>query len=357
MQTLQTLIEAKPETYGGLGLARGELAALTGTMRDETDDFEVEEIPAYEPCGVGEHLFLKIEKRGVSAFGLRQRLQDAFELSDHEIGTAGMKDQAAVTRQWVSVPARCEPHVALLDGDGLRVLAATRHGNKLRTGHLRGNRFTILVRGLTADDQVGAEAIAARIASHGVANFYGPQRFGAKGDTAAIGRALLEGRRNEVPRRFLERKQRTFALSALQSQVFNHVLMRRLEQWPTSTVLAGDLMVKVNGAMFVAQDVAVETERFARREIVPTGPMFGNDVMAPTGDALAFEEAAIATMAIGRQYVVKWGKGLPGARRALFIYPDNLTITTEAAGLRFSFGLPPGAYATVVMASFLTHVQ
>ncbi len=53
-----------------------------------------------------------------------------------------------MTRQWLSVPARAEASLAALapGARAPRALAHARHGNKLRVGHLRGNRFRIRIR-------------------------------------------------------------------------------------------------------------------------------------------------------------------------------------------------------------------
>src|SRR5262249_55879398 len=154
----------------------------------------------------------------------------------------------AVTRQQVSVPATAEPNLPKLEGDGIRVLRVSRHGNKLKPGHLRGNRFRILVR----DPDLGAgqqlAPLVERLRRDGLPNYYGPQRFGREGDTLAIGLALLRGeqptdrsgQRLNLRSGFL----RKFALSAAQSGLFNLCLGRRLTDGLLRQVLAGDVMAK-----------------------------------------------------------------------------------------------------------------
>ena len=116
--------------------------------------------------------------------------------------------------------SKATPEEALrLQGRGFRVLAAGRHGNKLRPGHLRGNRFRIVVRGVVPEAIARARTVCARLAETGVANLFGPQRFGKRGDNAELGRAILL-RERQVRDRFLRR----IALSALQSELFNRCL-------------------------------------------------------------------------------------------------------------------------------------
>src|SRR5262245_36623949 len=123
-----------------------DLPGVGGKIKVHLDDFEVEEIPAYEPCGNGQHLFLWLEKRDLGAEFFVRQIAQRLGIRPGDIGTAGMKDRRAVTRQWVSVPAEAEPRLSQLEGDGIRVLKVSRHGNKLRPGHSHGNRFRVLIR-------------------------------------------------------------------------------------------------------------------------------------------------------------------------------------------------------------------
>src|SRR5437764_7116812 len=162
-----------------------ELPGFGGKIRARDEDFEVEEVPSYEPCGSGDHLFLWVEKRGMAPEYFARRIANKLGISPGAVGTAGLKDRHAVTRQWVSVPKEAEPNVPKLDGDGVRVLKTGLHTNKLKPGHLRGNRFKILVR--DADRAAPADAILDRIRTQGMPNFYGPQRFGHDGSTVDLG--------------------------------------------------------------------------------------------------------------------------------------------------------------------------
>src|SRR5262249_52570204 len=157
------------------------LPGVGGRIKAEPVDFEVEEIPAYEPSGTGDHLFLWIEKTDLGAEYFIRQVARRLGIPNGEVGTAGLKDRRAVTRQWVSVPATFELALPSLEGHGIRVLRVSRHANKLRPGHLRGNRFCILIR--DANRSVDPQPILDRIAAEGLSNFFGPQRFGRGGET------------------------------------------------------------------------------------------------------------------------------------------------------------------------------
>ena len=241
----------------------GHLPGVGGRLKAEPEDFQVEEIPAYEPAGAGDHLFLWLEKRNLPALALTDHVARALGVAARDIGCAGLKDARAVTRQYLSVPVSCQGQLAALDAvPGVRLLAATAHTNKLRTGHLRGNRFVIVVRDVAPTGLAAARAIVAHLQEAGLPNFFGPQRMGRAGATVAQGLALVGA--TAAPPRQLGRGQLRLALSALQAAVFNAGLRQRMDDGLIHQVIDGDVMqVCASGGPFVVQDVARESARFA----------------------------------------------------------------------------------------------
>jgi len=332
-----------------------DLPGIGGLLKQSPDDFIVEEIPAYLPSGEGEHLFLWIEKRDLSAEQLHARVARVLRISRNDVGIAGLKDRRAVTRQFVSVPARCEPLVPELESTESRVLGATRHRNKLRTGHLRGNRFEIVVRNVPDDALARATAITEVVRERGFPNYYGEQRFGIDDSTVELGFDLLAARKQprDIPasrRRFLLR----LALSAVQSRLFNDVLAERLTTGRLHRLEAGDVMqVVASGGCFVVDDVETEQSRFDRRETVVTGPMFGVEMKSPTGAPRDREDAVLDRHGITSAMLAEHRRLIPGARRAALIWPEELTIDAVPDGLRLNFALPSGVYATTLLREFM----
>ncbi|WP_437202233.1 tRNA pseudouridine(13) synthase TruD [Planctomicrobium sp. SH664] len=337
-------------------------AALTlqGRIKSLPEDFVVEEIPAYELSGSGEHRFLWIQKRDVSAEQLLQHIASMLRIRREEIGVAGLKDRWAVTRQWISVPATASPDPSLLNTDQIEVLESRLHGNKLRTGHLRGNRFGILIRpaaGLRFE--VSHLEIAQQVIAHmrtsGIPNYFGDQRFGTTGETLELGLSLLRG--EESPRRipFHRRKFLTrLALSAAQSQLFNGLLTSRIDDGLARVVLAGDVMqVTATGGLFVVDDVEREQQRCDQQETVLTGPIFGPKMKSPTGEVLEREQSALQQAGLKMAHFQAHAKFTSGTRRPYFVWPSELTATLEEEGIRVAFSLPSGSYATVVLREFL----
>jgi tRNA pseudouridine13 synthase len=329
------------------------MAVFTSTP----ETFVVEEIPAYLPSGEGTHTYLWIEKRDLSTPEALKRLARALNVSDRDIGYAGMKDRRATTRQWVSVPG-VEPQAALaVNVEGLRVLEARRHGNKLRVGHLKGNRFEVVLTELGAGEAEAIEAELRALAERGVPNAYGPQRFGGAGDNVRLGLALLRGERRER-----DGRRRRLLLSAVQSEVFNRALALR-ERGGLLRVRAGDVLQKTaSGGLFVTDDLARDQGRVDSGEVVPTGPLPGTrEVEPPEGtEARAIEDEALAEVGVKREEIAAAGRELPGARRPVMLRvtlgepPAAVETQPPPGGLRLRFSLRAGSYATVVLQALST---
>jgi tRNA pseudouridine13 synthase len=338
-----------------LPMLTADLPGIGGQIKTEPEDFEVEEIPAYEPSGAGDFLFLWIEKRDMGAEYFQRQIAQRLHIPPSEIGSAGLKDRRAVTRQMVSVPVVAEPQLGQLEGEGLRLLKVSRHTNKLKPGHLHGNRFRVLIRNPGDGASVQLPPIIERIREQGMPNYYGLQRFGREGETVIHGFALLrgeappptaDGRRPNLRSPFL----RKLALSAAQSALFNHYLAQRLTDGLLRKVLPGDVMAKWPfGGMFVATDQEREQERFDKRETIPAGPMFGRKTFAASGEAAVREASILQQAGLTEASFRGFGKLVQGTRRHNLIYIDDLAATFEPEGVRLVFTLPAGSYATVLL--------
>jgi tRNA pseudouridine13 synthase len=328
-------------------LLTADLPGLGGRVKVELEDFEVEEIPAYAPSGTGDFLYLWIEKRDMGAEYFQRQVARRLDIPPGEIGTAGLKDRRAVARQMVSVPAAVEPRLNQLEGEGIRVLNVSRHSNKLRPGHLHGNRFRLLIRDARRDEEC-LDTILRRLREQGLPNYYGRQRFGRDGETLQLGLALLTGQKPPRPVRnpFL----RKLALSAAQAGLFNAYLASRVTDGLFRTVLPGDVMAKLPfGGLFVADDTVTEQARFDARETVTAGPIFGRKTFPAAAEAARREEDILHTLQLSGASFAGFGKLLQGTRRHNCIYVNDLSANWEVAGLRLSFTLPAGSYATILL--------
>lgn len=387
-----------------------DLPGVGGEIKRYDEDFAVEEIPRYEPGGDGTHLYLTIEKHGMTTPEAISLLAQRLGRRPGEFGYAGLKDAHGVTRQRVSIEHIDPKLVEGLDLTRLRVCDVSRHTNKIKLGHLAGNRFTIRIRDSEPDPLVRVGAILQTLQRRGVPNYFGPQRFGVRGDNAEVGLCVLrrdyagamsrilgrpmaferpdiqEARRlfdagdyaaaaRAWPKRFrdqarlctilverdgnakrawqtVRRQQRALYFSALQSALFNQVVARRIGQ--LDRILPGEVAwIHRNGACFHVEDVAAEQPRCNTFEISPTGPLFGRKMKAPSGAVADLEIAVLRDVGLEPLEVASPEHArLDGARRPLRVpLADTSCDAGEDQHGRFvevRFALPPGSYATVV---------
>ena len=329
---------AQPRAYGE--------AVLTARFRVAPEDFFVDEMPAFEPAGQGEHLLLSIEKRGMNTAFAAKRIAAWAGIPEMGIGYAGMKDRHAVTRQRVSVhlPKRVAPDLATLQSDDLRILESHWHNRKLPRGALAGNRFVLLLRDVQGD-RAAIETRLAKIRDHGLPNYFGEQRFGREGDNVDAARRMFAGQRVN------KREQRSIYLSAARSEVFNAVLGARIEAGNWNTGAEGEVwMLDGTHSVFGPEPISPELQQRAeRQDIHPTGPMWGQGELRSSGVVRAVEETATAPFADLRAGLEK--AELKQERRALRVRVANLCWQwPEEAVLRLDFALAPGTYATGLLA-------
>lgn len=325
------------------------LSAPGGVLKHVPGDFVVEEIPAYAPSGEGDFDYLWVEKVDVAGPVLAKEIARRLKIPRGEVGMAGMKDRRARTRQWLSVPARRDtPAEAIVGPVGqtgeIRLLEVSRHGNKLKTGHLLGNRFEVRVRERAPEGDAEVVAAVAAMAARGFVNTFGAQRFG-RGDTVGLGLQVLKGR---GPR---DKRMKRLALSALQSSCFNHWAAERAADGLLETAIEGDVLQKLDsGGVFVCEDPATDSARVAAGELVITGPLPGSKPTRAKGAAAAREAETLAALGIREADFAPAKKLARGARRPLLVRLEGATAERDEEGLVLRFTLPAGSYATIALA-------
>jgi tRNA pseudouridine13 synthase len=330
-----------------LAFLTGDVPGCGGGFKATPEDFEVEELPAYEPSGEGEHLLVWVEKRGRTTPDVARALARHCGLEERQVTWAGLKDRQAVTRQFLGLPARgAEALLPTFALPGVTLLRWARHRNKLKSGHLHGNRFSLVVRGV--HDRGALDEVVRRLQAAGLPNYYGLQRFGAAGTNAERGRALLlAGGRHR------DRFERKLWLSAYQSELFNRVASERVRRGLLGRALAGDVLKKhPTGGEFRCDEPEVDQARVTAFEVSATGPMFGPEMRAPGGEPEAMEAAVLLDAGVTLETFQAGGDETRGARRALRV-PLQVAVEAVDDGVRLRFELPAGSYATVVLRELL----
>ncbi len=338
--------QASPGTMTEPSWPRTAIPPLTAAvLRATPEDFTVEEQMPFALTGAGEHLWLKLRKRGFNTEQVAKQLARTAGVTRREVGYAGMKDRHAITVQWFSLhlAGRPDPDWGALP-DGMTVVESARHSRKLKTGALAGNRFIIVLRDCLGDCDMVLRR-GEEIRTQGVPNYFGEQRFGHGGGNVAAARAMFAGSGS-----LRDRKQGGIYLSAARSWVFNEVLARRVTTGDWDRTLNGDAMMLNGSRSFFVPEIVddIIRRRLAEGDIHPSGPLWGRGDL-PTQSAVRELEAAIASehadLARGLE-----AAGLEQERRALRVIPLEFnTEWLDATTLSLSFVLPPGSYATALL--------
>jgi tRNA pseudouridine13 synthase len=326
---------------------------LTGTLRAAPEDFFVDEDLGFVADGAGEHVLLRVEKRGANTDFVARELAKYAGIAPDAVSYAGLKDRHAVTRQTFSVHLpgkRAEPDWSALRHDEFRVLEAVRHSRKLKRGALRGNRFRIMLREV-AGDRSAVEARVAAIADAGVPNYFGEQRFGRGGANVERALRMFEGRR-------VQRHERSLLLSAARSHLFNAVLAARIEAGTWRTPLVGEVWMLAGTHSIFGPELLTDElmRRFAAGDIGLTGPQWGRGALRSADEVARIEAGTVAEHA--RIAAGLEANGLNQERRALALRPTDFSATwLTDSDLELNFALPAGAYATAVLREICAWTQ
>jgi len=334
-------------------------------FRQSPRDFVVDEIPLYEWSGKGEHLVLKVRKKGMSTHELINHISATLGIKSGEIGYAGLKDKNALTTQYLTINKKLAGEIKRIENENIKILEENYHDNKLKIGHLKGNSFFIRLKKVDKINANKIEGAIKHVESFGMPNYFGFQRFGKDGMNHILGKSLSKSDKKGKPKRMDK-----FFINAYQSEIFNRWLASRValskmiegfsaeeisgvlqidkakskhlkDQPFPFKILEGDVMMHYPyGKLFLCEDTDGESERFAQKSISPTGLLVGSKNTNPIGDALVFEEP----------FFDKEIK-VDGGRRYGVVFCDSIEsrYIEESAHLEMKFSLQKGCYATTLL--------
>ncbi len=339
-------------------------ASIDFHFKQTPRDFVVEEIPLYEFSGEGEHLILQVRKKNLSTNEMVGQIARYLGIKNKEIGYAGLKDKNAMTVQYISLHKKHEEALENFNFDGIKILSKTYHNNKLRIGHLKGNRFYIKLKKVNPTSAEKIDEALKNIKKFGMPNFFGYQRFGNDGDNHILGEKLAKGEARERNPRV-----KRLLINAYQSHLFNLWLSRRLEintlvnsfkveeiesllNMPNEEVkkmkeqkhpfklISGDVMEHYpHGRLFDFEGEEEDLKRFYERDISPTGLLCGKKVRHATSTARDIEKDYDDEI------------NADGARRYAWVFPTEIEgrFNKQEAQYEMNFTLPKGSYATVLI--------
>ena len=266
-----------------------------------------------------------------------------------------MKDKHAITTQWLSLSTvGTTPPAQWSLPDNLTLLAVTKHRNKLRTGHLRGNRFSIRLRGVVAPSPTELEKLVHDLAERGVPNYYGAQRYGHGLQNLAKALQWLRQQGSGAARRG-SRFHAKWMPSVIQSEIFNRYVALRMQQGLDHLMLGEVVRLSGSSRHFEVTDPDAELQRLRTRDIVLSGPIIGPKMLAASGQAAELEQRAVRELGLDEAGLEALARLAPGSRRDILMWPEELSARMpDEQTLELSFSLPAGSYATQVVREF-TH--
>lgn len=322
----------------------------TALLKQQCADFVVKEDLGYEMSGEGEFVALKVRKTGCNTLFVGEKLAKFAGVSERNMGYAGLKDRQAITEQWfcLQMPGQDTPDFRQFELDGVEILAVTRHHRKIRTGSLQGNHFEILLRDTQETDELKARLNF--VENVGFPNYFTEQRFGRDGHNLT---QALRWAKGEI--KVKDRKKRSFYLSAARSEIFNLVVAARIEQDLAQQVLPNDI-VQLNGShsWFKAdetEDLAELQVRLNQQDILLTAPLIGEENPAASDIENAIVEQHNAFSPLMKQEKMK------AARRPLLMRAQDFQWQFVEEGLKLSFYLPAGSYATALIRELVNYKE
>lgn len=329
------------------------LEGIGGKIKQAYEDFIVEEVPLYEPSGDGEHLYVNITRDGMTTRDIQKKLAEIFDVDIEKVGCAGMKDKQSRATQTFSVQIGkpeleelAEVEDKIKEVFPVTVNWVRMHNNKLKPGHLLGNRFTIKIRQISMEPIIALErarAIIAKLKETGLPNFYGPQRFGIGGENIRKGYEIIKGVYS-IHDRWLHR----LLVSSYQSYLCNRYLAKRIESGNFDKILEGDIAKKYDtGGLFEVTDQAAEQPRYESKEISFTAPIYGAKMTGTKGPSGKLEAQALKDEGMTMEELGKAGAN--GTRRLGRVLLTEIQEEMKEDHLELKFFLPKGAFATILL--------
>ncbi|MDY6947701.1 MAG: tRNA pseudouridine(13) synthase TruD [Pseudomonadota bacterium] len=323
--------------------------AGSARLRAAPEDFIVREWLGFGADGEGDHLLLKIRKRGANTMWVAKQLARMGKIPPRDVGFAGLKDRDAVAEQAFTVPARSAvPNWLGMAGDGFEVIGAERTRRKLKRGALKGNDFELVLREFVGDPAVLEQRLQ-KLAAAGVPNYFGPQRFGHNGHNIDTAVAWFEG--GPAP----ERMDRGFALSAARSAIFNALLAERVSAGTWNQLRDGDVVnLNGSGSIFAAETIDdTLRQRCEQLDVHPTGPMWHGDSLISTGAVAQLELAVAQRHAVLAEGLAK--AKMEPERRPLRVPVRELTWRIDGTEVHMQFRLQRGSFATAVLHELISN--
>jgi len=327
-------------------------ATCSGKIKLQADDFKVVEQLGFDFTGAGEHLFLYIQKTGLTTHELINLIADELSVPARQIGYSGLKDKQAVTRQWISVQLPgCKQIPDITETDQFQILQTHWHDKKLRVGVHKSNQFDITVRNITGD-VTGLTSSVENLKRYGFANYFGEQRFGAKGDNVEQALRILNNRHKS---KRMTRTKKSLLISSLRSELFNQILSKRISQEIWQQPVDGDVFILAGSQSVFVEPLSSEISRRYQEFDIHSGvSLFGKGDSRLSLLALDIENEIFTANAEICETLLN--QNLKRSFRANRVVAKNLEYQyfPELAKIHIQVELVKGSYLTTLLNHFIT---
>lgn len=345
---------------------------INAHFNKDSRDFIVREVPLYEFSNDGEHLILHIQKKGISTNEALKIISQTIGIKVKDIGYAGLKDKQGLTSQYISINKKQSQNISKIEDMGIKILETFTHKNKIKLGHLKGNKFFIRLKKVSKIDAIKLEQALSNISQNGFLNYFGYQRFGKFANNDEQGLQILK-----KEKKLKDKKLENFLISAYQSKLFNDYASSRMklshlantfsakefsdiykidinlskqiiEQKTYFKLIQGEILSHYpHGKLFECEDLKTDSQRFLAKDISPTGMLIGKTIQN-NGFAKQIEDEIFS-----QSYDLC--KDLTGDRRYLWSFLENAkgSYDEEQAHFSIEFTLQKGSYATIVLSELL----
>jgi tRNA pseudouridine13 synthase len=145
-------------------------------LKQDPDDFQVEEVTDVAPSDHGAFAFYRLEKRGWSTPDALAAVRRRWRIEPRRLSYGGLKDKHAATGQYLSIfhgPRRN------LEQQGVRVTYRGQLARSYGSSDIRANRFRIVLRDLSPAVVASAMRAIDEVRVDGLPNYFDDQRFGS----------------------------------------------------------------------------------------------------------------------------------------------------------------------------------
>jgi tRNA pseudouridine13 synthase len=166
-------------------------------LKQQPEDFQVEEVPSVAPGERGDHALYRLEKRGWTTPDALALVRRRWQLRPERLSYGGLKDRHATTIQYFSIfhgPRRN------LQQQQISVRYLGQVERPYTSQEIACNRFQLVLRELSAAQVQHIQKLLPDVAAQGVPNYFDDQRFGSvtEANGEFVGRLLVRGRFEEA---------------------------------------------------------------------------------------------------------------------------------------------------------------